>query len=59
MKPAILILAILLAGCAGSPTRYLSESEDAKVGRACAEGCMIVPAAMFPALIEALSGRHI
>ena len=58
MRPAILLLA-LLAGCAEIPARYLTESEDAKIGRSCAEGCMIVPASMFPALIEALSGSRI
>lgn len=54
----ILILA-LLTGCSQAPTRYLTEQEDAKVGRACAEGCMIVPASMVPALMEVLRGGRI
>lgn len=58
MKSFLLLLA-LLAGCAEAPARYLTESEDAKVGKACADGCMIVPAAMFPALMEAMRGGRI
>ena len=57
MKPAILILAILLAGCATN--RYLTEHQDAELAKACAEGCMIVPASMFPELIEAMRGGRI
>lgn len=57
MRFAILIMAALLAACA--PSRYLTERQDAELAKACAEGCLIIPASEFQALFQALGGAGI
>lgn len=62
MRPGmVVLLAALLAGCAGAPARYLSAEEDAQLRKQCEpHGCAAVPMPIWQKIeqiMRALAGR--
>lgn len=43
----ILILAVLLAGCAAQPERFLTKEQDDEMRKVCEEGCVTLPVSVW------------
>ena len=53
MTPAlVLVLLILLGGCAQQPERYLTPEQDAQMRENCQDGCVVVPESVFQEMVR-------